>query len=197
MQMKFETTDLKRVQIRSRLRNFLLEMRDRRLNPPKQNKPQIESGITSPIPTERWGGGGDLERLDGRGGDGDLHLAPAQLLLRALPRALGGLELRRGRVGGGAQVVEPPLQIRHPPLCKQLGCRERITRKPCGGDSRRREVEGLRLPPWDFSAAKSRMMERSCFWGSPPAPAAADDAAIGRGWRGGERRGRGRPSRSF
>jgi hypothetical protein len=37
--------------------------------------------------------------------------------------------------------------------------------------------ERARLPPWDFSAAKSRMMDRSCFWGS--APGADADAAMG------------------
>lgn len=42
--------------------------------------------------------------MDGRGGDGGLHLAPAQLLLRRLPRPLRGLELGHGRVDGGAQV---------------------------------------------------------------------------------------------
>jgi len=56
-------------------------------------------------------------RLDGGVGDRGLNLAPAELLLRRLARALGGVELRRGGVGRGAHVSEAAPEVAQPALC--------------------------------------------------------------------------------
>ena len=68
-------------------------------------------------------------RLDGGVGDRGLNLAPAELLLRRLARAFGGVKPRRGGVGRGAHVGEAAPEFGHPALCTHTHTPQRGRRR--------------------------------------------------------------------